>query len=206
MSTRAARLYVIAAPSGEGKTSLVKALRAARANLAVSVSHTTRRQRPTEVDGRDYHFIDVPRFEQMVAAGAFLEHARVFDNHYGTGRGQLEAQLAAGRDVVLEIDWQGARQVRAALPGCVSIFILPPSRATLEQRLKGRGTDTPEVIARRLADAVADMSHWREFDYVVVNDRFEQAVAELAAILDGQGAGLRADRVDLADFAARLLA
>ena len=206
MSARAARLYVIAAPSGAGKTSLVKALRAARANLAVSVSHTTRRQRPTEVDGRDYHFIDVPRFEQMVAAGAFLEHARVFDNYYGTGRGQLEAQLAAGRDVVLEIDWQGARQVRAALPGCVSIFILPPSRAALEQRLKGRGTDTPEVIARRLADAVADMSHWREFDYVVVNDRFEQAVAELAAILDGQGAGLRADRVDLADFAARLLA
>jgi guanylate kinase len=206
MSARAARLYVIAAPSGAGKTSLVKALLAARANLAVSVSHTTRRQRPTEVDGRDYHFIDAPRFEQMVAAGAFLEHARVFDNYYGTGRGQLEAQLAAGHDVVLEIDWQGARQVRAALPDCVSIFILPPSRAALEQRLKGRGTDTPEVIARRLADAVADMSHWREFDYVVVNDHFEQAVAELSAILDGQGAGLRADRADLADFAARLLA
>jgi guanylate kinase len=206
MNAGTGRLYVISAPSGAGKTSLVKALLAARANLAVSVSHTTRRQRPNEVDGRDYHFIDVPRFEQMVAAGAFLEHARVFDNYYGTGRAQLEAQLAAGHDVVLEIDWQGARQVRAALPECLSIFILPPSRATLEQRLKGRGTDSPEVIARRLADAVADMSHWSEFDYVVVNDRFEQAVAELSAILDGHGAQQRADRPGLAGFVARLLA
>jgi guanylate kinase len=206
MSTAAGHLYVISAPSGAGKTSLVKALLAARANLAVSVSHTTRRQRPNEVDGHDYHFIDVPRFEQMVAAGAFLEHARVFDNYYGTGRQQLEAQLAAGRDVVLEIDWQGARQVRSALPGCISIFILPPSRAALEQRLRGRGTDSPEVIARRLADAVADMSHWSEFDYVVVNDRFEQAVAELSAILDGHGAGQRTGRPGLAGYVDRLLA
>lgn len=206
MNDATRHLYVISAPSGAGKTSLVKALLAARANLAVSVSHTTRRQRPTEVDGRDYHFIDVARFEQMVAAGAFLEHARVFDNCYGTGRAQLEAQLAAGRDVVLEIDWQGARQVRAALPGCISIFILPPSRAALEQRLRGRGTDSPEVIARRLADAVADMSHWSEFDYVVVNDRFEQAVADLSAILDGRGAEQRTDRPGLADLVAGLLA
>jgi guanylate kinase len=206
MTARAPRLYVISAPSGAGKTSLVKALLAARANLAVSVSHTTRRQRPNEVDGRDYHFVDIPRFEQMVAAGAFLEHARVFDNYYGTGREQLEAQLAAGRDVLLEIDWQGARQVRAALPACTSIFILPPSRAALEQRLKGRGTDSAEVIARRLADAVADMSHWREFDYVVVNDRFEQAVGELSAVLDGGGEDLRADRPGLRAFIAGLLA
>jgi len=206
MSARPARLYVISAPSGAGKTSLVKALLAARGHLGLSVSHTTRRQRPNEVDGRDYHFIDLPRFEQMVAAGAFLEHARVFDNCYGTGRQQLEAQLAAGRDVVLEIDWQGARQVRAALPGCTSIFILPPSRAALEQRLEGRGTDSREVIARRLADAVADMSHWHEFDYVVVNDRFEQAVAELSAIMDGRGAALRVDRPGLAAFAGALLA
>lgn len=206
MTARAARLWVISAPSGAGKTSLVRALLAARSNLAVSVSHTTRRQRPNEVDGRDYHFVDIPRFEQMVAAGAFLEHARVFDNHYGTGRAQLEAQLAAGQDVLLEIDWQGARQVRAALPSCTTIFILPPSRAALGQRLQGRGTDSPEVIARRLADAVADMSHWREFDYVVVNDRFDQAVAELLAILDGAGGALRVDRAGLAAFVAGLLA
>jgi guanylate kinase len=206
MTARAARLWVISAPSGAGKTSLVRALLAARSNLAVSVSHTTRRQRPNEVDGRDYHFVDIPRFEQMVAAGAFLEHARVFDNYYGTGRAQLEAQLAAGQDVLLEIDWQGARQVRAALPSCTTIFILPPSRAALGQRLQGRGTDSPEVIARRLADAVADMSHWREFDYVVVNDRFDQAVAELLAILDGAGEALRADRAALAAFVADLLA
>jgi len=206
MSARAARLWVISAPSGAGKTSLVKALLAARANLAVSVSHTTRRQRPNEVEGRDYHFVDIPRFEQMVAAGAFLEHARVFDNYYGTGRAQLEARLAAGQDVLLEIDWQGARQVRAALPSCTTIFILPPSRGALEQRLKGRGTDSPEVIARRLADAVADMSHWHEFDYVVVNDRFDQAVAELLAILDGTGEALRTDRAALPAFVAGLLA
>jgi guanylate kinase len=206
MTARAARLWVISAPSGAGKTSLVRALLAARSNLAVSVSHTTRRQRPNEVDGRDYHFVGIPRFEQMVAAGAFLEHARVFDNYYGTGRAQLEAQLAAGQDVLLEIDWQGARQVRAALPSCTTIFILPPSRDALGQRLKGRGTDSPEVIARRLADAVADMSHWREFDHVVVNDGFDQAVAELLAILDGAGGTLRADRAGLAAFVAGLLA
>jgi len=206
MTPRAARLWVISAPSGAGKTSLVKALLAARPGLVVSVSHTTRRQRPNEVDGRDYFFVDVPRFEQMAAAGAFLEHARVFDNCYGTGRAQVEQRLAAGQDVVLEIDWQGARQVRAAMPGCATIFVLPPSRAALERRLEGRGTDSPEVIARRLADAVTDMSHWREFDYVVVNDRFEQAVTELAMILDGNGETLRAGRPGLAAFAAGLLA
>ena len=191
MSHRTGRLFVISAPSGAGKTSLVRALLQTRPNLAVSVSHTTRRQRPNEVEGRDYHFVDVPQFEQMVAAGAFLEHARVFDNYYGTGRAQLEARLAAGQDAVLEIDWQGARQVRAALPGCTTIFILPPSRAALEQRLQGRGTDSPQVIARRLADAVTDMSHWREFDFVVINDRFDEAVAELMAVLDGSGQALR---------------
>jgi guanylate kinase len=206
MTPRAARLWVVSAPSGAGKTSLVKALLAARPELVVSVSHTTRRQRPNEVDGRDYFFVDIPRFEQMAAAGAFLEHARVFDNYYGTGRAQVEQRLVAGQDVILEIDWQGARQVRAAMPGCTTIFILPPSRDALEQRLKGRGTDSPEVIARRLADAVTDMSHWREFDYVVVNDRFEQAVAEVAAILDGAGEGLRTGRPGLDALVARLLA
>lgn len=206
MNPDAARLFVISAPSGAGKTSLVKALVAARAGLAVSISHTTRRQRPNEVDGRDYHFIDVPRFEQMVAAGEFLEHACVFGNYYGTGRQALETQLRAGRDVILEIDWQGARQVRAAIPSCTSIFVLPPSRATLEERLRGRGTDSAEVIARRLADAVSDMSHWREADYVLINDDFNTAVANLTSIVDGSGEEFRSGRAGLEELTARLLA
>jgi guanylate kinase len=181
---RTGRLHVISAPSGAGKTSLVKALLAARPSLAVSVSHTTRTMRPTEIDGRDYHFVDATEFDRLVAAGAFLEHARVFDNQYGTGREQVDAKRAAGRDVLLEIDWQGARQIRASAPGCVSIFILPPSRAALEERLRSRRTDSDAVIARRLADAATDMSHCLEFDYAVVNDRFEQAVEDLLAIID----------------------
>ena len=179
------RLHVISAPSGAGKTSLVKALLAKRPELSVSVSYTTRTPRPHEVDGRDYHFVSGAEFTQLVAAGAFLEHARVFDNQYGTGRDQVAAQLAAGRNVLLEIDWQGARQIRSNAPDCVSIFVLPPSRAALEERLRARGTDSDAVIARRLADAAADMSHCLEFDYAIVNDRFEQAVAELLAIVDG---------------------
>jgi guanylate kinase len=181
---RTGRLHVISAPSGAGKTSLVKALLAARPSLAVSVSHTTRTMRPTEVEGRDYHFVNNAEFDRLVAAGAFLEHARVFDNQYGTGREQVDAKRAAGRDVLLEIDWQGARQIRASATDCVSIFILPPSRAALEERLRSRKTDSDAVIARRLADAATDMSHCLEFDYAVVNDRFEQAVADLLAIID----------------------
>ena len=191
------RLYILSAPSGAGKTSLVKALLAARPGLVVSVSHTTRTPRAHEVDGRDYHFVTPKRFAELVVAGAFLEHAQVFDNHYGTGREQVEAKLAGGHDVLLEIDWQGARQVRQVSPKCTSIFILPPSRAALEQRLRARGTDRDTVIARRLADASADMSHCREFDCAVVNDRFEQAAAELLAIVDGHGAKLRANRPEI---------
>jgi guanylate kinase len=203
---RTAQLYVISAPSGAGKTSLVKALLAARAELVVSVSHTTRAPRTHEVSGRDYNFVSIKEFERLVAAGAFLEHARVFDNYYGTGREQVNAQLAAGRSVLLEIDWQGARQVRRSVPDCVSIFILPPSRAVLEQRLRERRTDSAAVIARRLADAATDMSHCLEFDYAVVNDDFEQAVAQLLAIIDGRGAALGAKRPEIKGLLASLVA
>ncbi len=200
------RLFVIAAPSGAGKTSLVKALLQRLPHLAVSTSHTTRKARPNEVDGREYYFVDNPEFDRMVAAGAFLEHARVFDNQYGTSRGQLEQKLAAGHDAILEIDWQGARQVRAALPDCRSIFILPPSRQALRARLTGRQTDTAAVIERRLADAVTDMSHYREFDYVVVNDDFDRAVDQLAQIIRGKGEPYAAGRPELTAILANLLA
>jgi guanylate kinase len=200
------RLFVIAAPSGAGKTTLVKALLASEPQLRLSVSHTTRKKRPTEEVGREYHFVTVPQFEALVARGEFLEHARVFDNYYGTSRAFVEEQLAAGHGVVLEIDWQGAQQVRHAMPECVSIFILPPSREALTERLARRATDTADVIARRLADSVADMSHYREFGYVVVNDDFDQAVADLRRIVEGQGADLRSDRRELAPLLRELLA
>jgi guanylate kinase len=198
-------LFVISAPSGAGKTSLVKALRARLPGLAVSTSHTTRKPRPNEQDGREYFFVDNTEFNALVDDGAFLEHARVFDNQYGTSRYQLQDKLDAGHDVILEIDWQGASQVRAAMPACRSIFILPPSREALRARLTGRQTDSAEVIERRLADAVTDMSHYRDFDYVVVNDNFELAVEDLVQIVAGQGEHLAADRPELARLVANLL-
>lgn len=179
-------LYIFAAPSGAGKTSLVKALVETTAEIEVSVSHTTRAPRPGEVDGVNYHFTDVAAFQAMVAQGAFLEHARVFDNHYGTARANIEQRLAAGVDVILEIDWQGARQVREQFPDSIGIFILPPSRQALEERLRGRGQDEDEVIARRMRDAESEMSHYGEFDYLVINDNFATALAELAAIVTAQ--------------------
>lgn len=200
------RLYVVAAPSGAGKTSLVKELRARRPQLQLSVSHTTRPPRPTELEGREYFFVSPEEFHGLAARGAFLEHARVFDNCYGTGRAPVEAALAGGRSIVLEIDWQGARQVRTSLPESVSIFILPPSRAALERRLRARKTESDVAIARRLHDAAGDMSHWNEFDYVVVNDDFERAVEDLARIVDSQGAPLRADRASLTPLIGELLA
>ncbi len=203
---RRGRLFVIAAPSGAGKTSLVRALMQREPALGFSVSFTTRRPRPNEIDGRDYHFVTPERFEQMVAEDAFLEHATVFDNRYGTSRALVEAALTAGRDLILEIDWQGAAQVRRRLPEAVDIFILPPSRTTLEERLRGRRTDSAEVIARRLRDSVAEMSHWHEFRYVVVNDDFDRALGDLIAIVHGNGDGLGRDRPGLERLAAALVA
>jgi guanylate kinase len=200
------RLFVIAAPSGAGKTSLVKALLASEPRLRLSVSHTTRKRRPTEQDGREYHFVSVPQFEQLVARGEFLEHARVFDNFYGTARGFVEEQLRQGYEVILEIDWQGAQQVRRAVPDCVSIFVLPPSRRALAERLSRRATDSAETIARRLREAAADMSHYREFDYVIVNDDFAQAVSDLRRIVAGRAADLTSARPALAPLLAELLA
>ena len=197
----AGRLFVIAAPSGAGKTSLVRALMEREPGLRFSVSFTTRRQRPNEVHGRDYFFVAREEFDRMVAAGEFLEHATVFDNSYGTARRQVEDSLAAGQDLILEIDWQGARQIRRALPECRSIFILPPSRPELERRLRGRGTDAEEVIQRRLRDAAGDMGHWREFEFVVVNDDFERALGELQAIVQGRGEASRSDRAGLPELA-----
>ncbi len=184
------RLYLVSAPSGAGKTSLVKALVANHPDIALSVSHTTRPMRAGERKGSDYHFVDLATFEAMVENGAFLEHARVFDHRYGTSKEWVAARLLKGTDVILEIDWQGARQVRAAREDCTGIFILPPSCAVLEERLHGRGGDREEVIRRRMRDAVAEISHYAEYDYLIVNDEFERALADFEAIV-------RADRVTL---------
>jgi guanylate kinase len=208
MSAPAARrgsLFVIAAPSGAGKTSLVKAVLDRDPSLRVSISHTTRKQRPIEVPGQHYHFIDVDEFKRLRDAGEFLEHAQVFDNFYGTGRAQVEALRNAGHDVILEIDWQGARQVRAAQPDAHTIFILPPSRDELEARLRNRKTDSEEVIARRLRDSIADMSHYAEFDSVIVNRDFEAAVSQLLQVLRGSQ-DFRSTRESLKPLVAALLA
>jgi guanylate kinase len=204
-AVRRGRLFVIAAASGTGKTSLVKALMKEMPSLAFSVSFTTRKRRPTEQDGRDYHFVTREEFDDMVRRGAFLEHATVFDNSYGTGREQVESALARGQDLLLEIDWQGAAQVRKSLPEAITIFILPPTRAALEERLRGRGTDSAEVIARRLRDSVTELSHWHEFEYVVVNDVFEQALAGVQAIVQGRGEALRGNRAELEALVRKLL-
>ena len=174
---------MVSAPSGAGKTSLVKELRTHTEGFTVSVSHTTRSQRPGERHGVDYYFVTKEAFDAMVENGEFLEHARVFDNQYGTARATVESQLQSGADVLLEIDWQGARQVKRLLPECQTIFILPPSREALQRRLQGRGQDDEATIARRMRDAVAEMSHYAEYDYLVVNDDFQTALQELRSIV-----------------------
>lgn len=182
-------LYILSAPSGGGKTSLVKALREQDPLVRVSCSHTTRKPRPGETHGVDYYFIDSRSFDAMVAENAFLEHARVFDNQYGTSRREVESLLYQGLDVILEIDWQGARQIRRTFPGVCSIFILPPSLESLEQRLRARGQDDEAVIARRMRDAISEMIHYREYDYLLVNDDFNLALGGLLSIF--QAARLR---------------
>jgi guanylate kinase len=207
VSERAERggLIVIAAPSGAGKTTLVRALLERLPDLVFSVSHTTRRPRPSERDGVDYFFVDEPRFRRMLEAGEFLEHALVFDYWYGTSRANVEALRARGKTVLLEIDWQGARQVRKKAPDAVGIFILPPDVAELERRLRGRRTDSEEVVAGRLREAVSDMSHWDEFDYVVINDRFEDAADALESIVRGRGEAHATTQQSVRDSVAALL-
>lgn len=177
-----ARLVVIAGPSGAGKTSLARALVSAQPAMVLAVSHTTRAPRPGEVDGAHYHFTPAQAFRDMVRTHAFLEHAQVFDRYYGTARAPVEQALAGGSHVVLEIDWQGAAQVRRARPDCVTVMVLPPSLAALEARLAQRG-DPPATIVRRMRDAAAELSHWPEFDYLVVNEDFERALGDLRSIV-----------------------
>ena len=177
------QLYVISSPSGGGKTSLINALLAHDPRVALSVSHTTRAPRPGEQDGVHYYFVDEPAFDRLVEQDAFLEHARVFDHCYGTGRAAVERQLAAGYDVLLDIDWQGARQVKAGFPSARTIFILPPSLDVLRQRLVGRGQDSETVIARRMRAARDEISHADEFEFLIVNDNFDRALEDLHAII-----------------------
>ncbi|MHB8622104.1 MAG: guanylate kinase [Sulfuricaulis sp.] len=181
------RLFIFSAASGTGKTSLAKALVESMPETAFSVSHTTRPPRPGEQHGVHYYFLNPQQFDEMVAADRFLEHAKVFDYSYGTSRAATENLLRQGKHIILDIDWQGARAIKEKMPESVSIFILPPSRAALEERLRQRGQDTPEVIARRMRAAVSEMSHYPEFDQVVVNDDFAAALYDLKAIIRGDG-------------------
>lgn len=203
--TTSANLFVIAAPSGAGKTTLVKALLARDPELRFSVSFTTRQRRKNEVNGSDYLFVDKDQFLALRDSGELLESALVFDNYYGTSRAQVAEQLALAHNVILEIDWQGARQVRQSMPECITIFILPPSRPELEHRLRSRRTDSEEVIARRLRDALADMSHWHEFDYVIINDDIEMAVFELQSVLRGEASNNRSDNPRLIEQIKKIL-
>ena len=176
-------LYIFSAPSGAGKTSLVKALLDSTKYIGVSVSHTTREARPGEVNGKDYHFINKDKFTSLIKENAFLEHAQVFDNYYGTSIEWVESELEEGRDVILEIDWQGAQQIRQQMPDSVSVFILPPSLEALEERLRNRGQDSDEIIARRMRDARNEISHYNEYDYLIINDNFANTLEELRAII-----------------------
>ena len=199
------KLYIISAPSGAGKTSLVKQMAADLDDLLVSVSHTTRQQRPGEIHGRDYYFVSEEEFQAMLAQQDFLEYAQVFDHYYGTARQTVTENLNAGSDLILEIDWQGARQIRKKMPECLSIFILPPSTAVLEQRLRKRGQDSELIISRRMQDAVAEMQHYDEYDYLLVNDDFDQALMQLKSIVISERLRKTRQKPALAALLAELL-
>lgn len=198
-------LYVIAAPSGAGKTSLVNALLEENLGLQVSVSHTTRPKRSNETEGLSYHFTTEAEFQRMVAEGAFLEHAEVFGHYYGTSSAWVEEQLASGKDVLLEIDWQGAEQIRRVFPDCVDIFILPPSRAVLRERLESRGQDSAEVIEGRLAKARQEMSYYASFRYLVVNDDFDRALQGLSSVVVAERLKAKPQKVALETLITDLL-
>ena len=200
MTESRARVVIVSAPSGAGKSSLARALTETTPDVGVSVSHTTRPARDGERDGVDYFFVSRAMFERMIHAGEFLEHAHVFDHLYGTARTPVEIALAAGQSIVLDIDWQGARKVRAVMPEALSVFILPPSLDDLEQRLVDRGQDTTEVIRRRMQDAVSEIGHYPEFDYVLVNQDFQTALEELRGVLQAGRAPRSGEGFDLAVF------
>jgi guanylate kinase len=205
MTVAKGTLYIISAPSGAGKTSLVQSLLTMLPDVVASVSHTTRPPRPEEVDGRNYHFIDEARYQRIVKDGEFLEHAKVFGNYYGTSRQHIQEQLLLGKDVVLEIDWQGARQIRQLMSDCMSIFVLPPSLQALSDRLRSRGQDSDEIIDRRMKEAVSEMTHYAEFEYIVINDEFDTALRELASIFTSNRMLLENQQQRHADLLADLL-
>ena len=202
---RAAKLFVFAAPSGAGKTTLVHAVVTKHPELRFSISYTTRQPRVNEANEVDYLFVDRETFMRLRDEGELLEYAEVFDNYYATSRSQVEKHLAENRSVVLEIDWQGARQVRESMPDCVTIFIMPPSLTELERRLRDRRTDSAAVIERRLRDARSDMSHWEEFDHVIINDELDQAIVDLEAVLAGNGDASSTDNPELRHAVRRII-
>ncbi len=199
------QLFIITAPSGAGKTSIVKAVTQRLPDLKKSISFTTRPKRPGETEGVDYHFVDTQEFLRMRDAGEFLEYAEVFGNYYGTSKIWLQAQLDGGHDVILEIDWQGAQQVRQVFPDCTSLFILPPSKETLLQRLRARGQDSEDVISRRTLEAVTEMSHFHEFDYTIINDVLDTAIEETIAVITSQHLKTEVQKANNAELIKELL-
>ncbi len=200
------KLIVISAPSGAGKTTLVMALCESDPKLVVSVSHTTRPRRDGETDGIAYHFTDVDSFKETIDSGQFLEHAKVFDHYYGTCGNWVKSQLNEGKEVILEIDWQGAARISYLMPDCISIFILPPSYQALETRLTSRGEDDPTAIRRRMREAKDELSHYKEYDYLVINDKFEQALSELRDIVTALRENRQIKQADLSQFVVGLIA